>query len=388
MPLSLSQRVNEIAPSGSIQIASLISKLRREGQDIIGLNIGEPDFPAPPQVVAATAKAMKSGYTKYSLVAGEINLREKIAQVTNEVEKTNITKDNILVGNGSKQIIYNAFQAILNPGDEVIVPIPYWVTIPESVKLAGGVVKLVNCREDFTLDLEEIKKAVTNKTKAIYINTPNNPTGVVYSAKQIKELYEIARESDLYIVSDEAYEALSYDSELTTPYSINKDAFERTITIRSFSKTYCMTGFRLGYMIASESFISMVEKFQGHLCGNIPPFTQHGAVEALNNRSKILDPLYKEMKERRDLSYELFKQIFPCHKPQGAFYLFLDISPYIEAGIVKDDIEMVQYLIEKANVAFVPGSAFGLGGHIRLSYTATKKELKEAANRVSEVLKH
>lgn len=385
--MEVSKRISAIAPSGSIAIAAKIAKLRKNGEHIIGLNVGEPDFQAPDKVIQATVKALKEGKTRYSLVRGEDSLREEIARYYNRKFSRKISEENILVGNGSKQVLYNAFQAILDEGDEVIIPIPYWVTIPESVKLAGGVNIFVDSKENFHLDLEKIEAAITEKTKVIYINTPNNPTGVVYTRDELTALGELAKKHDLFIISDEAYEALVYDGEFVTPSTLSQDLFERTICVQSFSKTFCMTGFRIGYMIANEELISHIDRFQGHLCGNIAPFSQYGAAQALKSEDEIVTPLLKEMRERRDLSYELFSKLFPCHRPEGAFYLFLDINPYIQSGLVKDSAHMVEFLIEKAKVALVPGISFGQEGYIRLAYTATKSEIEEAFNRMSEVLK-
>jgi len=385
--MEVSKRIAAIAPSGSIAIAAKITKLRKNGEKIIGLNVGEPDFEAPEKVISATVKALKEGKTRYSLVRGEDTLREEITNYYNRKYTRKISEENILVGNGSKQILYNAFQAILNEGDEVIIPIPYWVTIPESVKLAGGVNVLVDTKDNFHLDLDKIKASITEKTKAIYINTPNNPTGVVYTKEELLSLGEIAKEHNLFIVSDEAYEALVYDGNFVTPSTLSQDLFNRTICVQSFSKTFCMTGFRIGYMIANKEIISHIDRFQGHLCGNIAPFSQYGAAQALKSENEIVLPLIEEMRERRDLSYDLFSKLFPCHKPEGAFYLFLDIKPYIEAGLVKDSAHMVDFLIDQAKVALVPGSSFGQEGFIRLAYTADKNDIQEAFTRISEVLK-
>ncbi|EQC45560.1 pyridoxal phosphate-dependent aminotransferase [Bacteriovorax sp. Seq25_V] len=382
----LSNKILAIAPSGSISIAQAITELREKGEKIIGLNVGEPDFKTPEVVLNATKKALDSGRTKYSLVSGERELRDAIAKYFFARTGTVIGAQNILVGNGSKQIIYNAFQAILNDGDEVIIPVPYWVTIPESVKLAGGVSKFVPSQKDFHLDLDAIKAAVSKNSKAIYINTPNNPTGIVYNEKELLALGEIAKEHNLWIIADEAYESLTYDRKFVAINTLSEDLFERTICIQSFSKTFCMTGFRLGYMIANEVVIKEIDKFQGHLCGNVAPFTQLGAVDALAIHEQISFPLVEEMKKRRDITFELFSKLFDCHKPEGAFYLFLDISKYIKSGLVKNSAEMVELLIRDAKVALVPGSAFGQEGFIRLAYTASIDELKQAYEQIAKVL--
>ncbi|WP_412462944.1 pyridoxal phosphate-dependent aminotransferase [Halobacteriovorax sp. RT-2-6] len=384
--MKVSERVEGIAPSGSIQISAQITNLRNQGKDIIGLNIGEPDFLPKESILEAIYEALKKGKTKYSSVSGEPELRQAIASYFNKRCNTQIGPQNILVGNGSKQIIFNSFQSILDEGDEVIVPIPYWVTIPESIKLAGGKSVFVNSQEDFHLDLDAIKNAITPKTKAIYINTPNNPSGAVYTRKELTELGELAIAHDLIIVSDEAYESLTYDCEFVSPLMLGKEIADRSISIQSFSKSFCMTGFRVGYMIAKEEFIKKVDSFQGHLCGNIPPFTQYGAINAIEHSDEIIGDMLKTMHERKTRAYELFSQLFKVSKPQGAFYLFLDIKPFIEKGIVKDSIEMVQKLIEEAGVALVPGKFFGQDDYIRLAFTDSVERIEQAYENIKKVL--
>lgn len=384
--MKVSDRVEGIAPSGSIQISAQITNLRSEGKDIIGLNIGEPDFSPRESIIESIYQALKQGKTKYSFVRGEPELRNAIAKYFNHRCGTEIHADNILVGNGSKQIIFNTFQSILNQGDEVIVPIPYWVTIPESVKLAGGVSVFVNSLKDFHLDIEAIKNAITNKTKAIYINTPNNPSGAVYTREELTKLGNLAVEHDLIIVSDEAYESLTYGHEFVSPLMLSKEIADRSVSIQSFSKSFCMTGFRVGYMIAKEEFIKKVDSFQGHLCGNIPPFTQLGAVNAIENHEEIIGDMLNTMTTRRDTAFKLFSQLFEVSEPQGAFYLFLNINPYIEKGIVNDSVEMVQKLIAEAGVALVPGKFFGEDNYIRLAFTDTVERIELAYENIKKVL--
>lgn len=384
--MKVSDRVNGIAPSGSIQVAAQITNLRNQGRDIIGLNVGEPDFSPRESILEAIYEALKAGKTRYSYVRGEPELRSAIAGYFNMRCKTDIHQENILVGNGSKQIIFNTFQSILNDGDEVIVPIPYWVTIPESIKLAGGESIFVNSKENFHLDINAIKKAISKKTKAIYINTPNNPSGVVYTREELTELGKLCIEHDLMLVSDEAYESLTYDTEFISPLMLGEEIAKRSVSIQSFSKTFCMTGFRVGYMVAHEDFIKKVDSFQGHLCGNIPSFTQLGAVNAIKHQEEIIGEMLSTMKERRDVAFKLFSQLFKTNEPQGAFYLFLDITPYIEKGVVKDSMEMVQKLIEEAGVALVPGKFFGMDNYIRLAFTDTVERIELAYEKIQKVL--
>lgn len=384
--MKVSDRVNGIAPSGSIQISAQITTLRNQGRDIIGLNIGEPDFSPKDSILESIYNALKAGKTRYSYVRGEPELRTAIANYFNERCETSINSENILVGNGSKQIIFNTFQSILNEGDEVIVPIPYWVTIPESIKLAGGASVFVNSKENFHLDIKAIKDAITKKTKAIYINTPNNPSGVVYTREELKDLGDLCVEHDLVLVSDEAYEALTYDEKFITPLMLGEEIARRSISIQSFSKTFCMTGFRIGYMVANEEFIKKVDSFQGHLCGNIPSFTQLGAVNAIESREEIIGEMLTTMRQRRDVAYRLFSKLFKTNEPKGAFYLFLDITQFIEKGVVKDSMEMVQKLIEEAGVALVPGKFFGMDNYIRLAFTDSVERIELAYEKIQKVL--
>jgi aspartate aminotransferase len=382
-----SNRVSNIEQSKSIALSAKIEQLKSKGEKIIGLNVGEPDFPTPKPIIDATIKALNENKTRYSLVQGINELRTNISKYLNEKYSIDSTKEHILLGNGSKHILYLIFQTLLNDGDEVIIPSPFWVTFPESVKLAGGVPVIVDSKMNHQLDLDEIEKAITKKTKAILVNTPNNPSGAVYTKEDLNKVVELATKYDLKIVSDEAYEILTYNE--TTHInisSLSKEAFERTLTVQSFSKSFCMTGFRIGYLCASESFIKDVNKLQGHLSGNNCTFAQYGALAALEMNYSVVKKMTEELQVRRDLAYDLFNELFPHEKPQGAFYLFPNVEKNIEKLGLKSCEEFALYLLEKAKVAILPGSSFGKPGHIRIAFASSQEEIKQAYEQIKEVL--
>ncbi|MBG09318.1 MAG: aminotransferase class I and II [Halobacteriovoraceae bacterium] len=384
---SPSDRIKEIVPSKSLEIALKVLKLREEGHDVIGLHVGEADFDTPSTIIKSTQKALSENKTKYDLVQGNLELRQSIAQRFNYLNQGSITPQNIILGNGSKHILYNIFQSLLNPGDEVIIPRPYWVTFPESVKLAGGVPRFVAPSKGFQLDLDGIREAVGPKTKALVINSPNNPSGVIYPPHILSQLLTLAKEHDFMIISDEAYEGFIYDGERPfSLYSLDKKALNNTITVQSFSKTFSMTGFRIGYAIASNSWVTHLKNLGGHQVGNICTFAQYGALEALSLSEGEMRPYVHELQERRDLAFNLFSSLFDCYKPQGGFCLFPNISKYIEEGRFTSSQSMALEILEKAHVAVLPGEAFGLPEHLRLSFTPSKDDIKNAFQKIKDFL--
>jgi len=382
-----SKRINNIEISKSISLSAKIAELKSLGENIIGLNVGEPDFETPPQIIQATIKALEENKTRYSLVHGLNELREKISDYLNKKYALVTEKEHIFIGNGSKHILYLIFQTLLDEGDEVIIPSPYWVTFPESVKLAGGKPVFVETNSNFQLNTQAIRDAITDKSKAILINTPNNPTGAVYSKSDLQEIVKIACEFDLKIIADEAYEILTYDNtEHINIASLSKEAFKRTLSVQSFSKSFCMTGFRIGYLCADKEFIQDVNKLQGHLSGNNCTFAQYGALAALEMDPEIINGMTRELESRRDLAYELFNQLFPMERPKGAFYLFPNVEKYIEALNLKNCEEFALYILEKAKVAILPGSAFGMEGFVRISFAQSSDEIRAAFNRIKGIL--
>lgn len=378
----ISDRVLSIEESKSVALASVVQRLRSEGKTIIGLNVGEPELPTPKVVIEATKKALDEGQTRYSLVPGIVTLREKIAERSQKKLAFDVKPENIIVGSGSKNVIFSVLQAIINPGDEVIIPLPYWVTFPESVKLAGGIPKSVMPGKNFSLDIDAIRKVCSQNTKAIIINSPNNPSGAIFSREQLQEIAALAKEFDFYIIADEAYEAILYpEASFTHIACLDEETRKRTLTIQSFSKSYLMTGFRVGYLVASEEVVKMVNRFNSHMLGNISVYSQVGALTALTHEDKILGDLLPEMKKRRDLAYELFSQIFDIQCPEGAFYLFADVSSFLEKS-GETDIEFAARILEETQVAVLPGSAFGLENHIRICFAVPTEQLQLAYDRL------
>lgn len=380
----LADRINSIEESKSIGLSATLSDLRDRGEKIIGLNVGEPEFATPPQIIEATKKALDENKTRYSLVQGISELRLAIVKKLRKENDLDVTEKNVIIGNGSKQILYNIFQTMINPGDEVIIPAPYWVTFPESVKLAGGIPIIVNTK-NHQLDLISIKNAITSKTKMIIINTPNNPTGAVYPEEDLRKLAEICVKKDIFIVSDEAYERLVFDQKHVSIASFGPEIFQRTLTVQTFSKSHCMTGFRLGYLVADELIINAINKLQSHLTGNNCTFSQYGAIEALQMDSSIIDGMIDIMKKRRDLAFNLAKDIFKVIQPSGAMYLFPNVDEFMGERFI-NDIEMANYILEKAKVAVLPGSAFGQPNHLRICFAAHEDDIKEGLRKIKEVL--
>lgn len=384
--LTLSDRVNQVEESKSVQLASVIARLRSEGEKIVGFNVGEPDFSTPDFILEATKKALDEGHTRYALVPGENFLREAIAQKLSKDQGINAKKENICVSNGSKQVLYSLFQLICNPGDEIIIPCPYWVSFPEAVKLAGGVPVFVPS-DSAKLNLEDLKKKISSKTKAIVLNSPNNPSGHVYPKEVKEEVVRLCRENNLYLISDEAYETLVFESEqFVGPAGYADKDLDLTLIVQSFSKSYCMTGFRLGYVAGPEHLIKGMIKLQSHLCGNVPVFIQKGALAALENESLITEKMRTTFKKRSELAYNLCKEIFPnTERPAGAFYLF----PKIQDELIQkygSDEKLALHILEAGKVALLPGSFFGSPGFLRICFSTSEEEIILGFQSIKECL--
>lgn len=384
-PYKLSERTLNIAESSTTKLMGEVQQRKAAGEKIISFNAGEPDFDPPEVILKATEEALLNGKTKYGAVPGELALRKAIAHKLTTQNKVEVSAENILIGNGSKQILYMIFQGICNPGDEVIVLKPYWVTFPEGIKLAGGVPVFVDTVEHQP-DLEAIEAAITPRTKAILINSPNNPTGAVYPEATLRALGEMAVKHEVYLISDEAYEGLIFHgAEHVSVASLSPEIARWTITTQTFSKSYCMTGFRVGYMAADVSVIKALSKMNSHLTGNVCTFAQYGAVGALEADPQIFSDMQKTFEQRLDLAYPLCQEIFECVKPAGAFYLFPDVSAYLGDRFA-DDQALAAHLLSEAKVAVVPGSAFGAPGHLRVSFSTGEADIKQGFAQIKAAL--
>ncbi len=374
----LSKRIAEVPVSRTVHLSGVIDTLRRQGEDIINLGIGEPHEPPHPDIIGKTVDALNAGKTRYGPIGGLPELRGAIAQAFKGYDSRNI-----LITNGSKQALFMALQVLCNPGDEVIIPRPCWVSFCEQIKLAGGLPVLVDTRAH-QLDPVAIQKAINPRTKAIIINSPNNPTGAVYPKEDLLKIAEIAETKDLCLISDEAYEAFVYDGLAhSSPFDF-PHARNRLIVVRSFSKTHAMTGFRIGYAAADEKIITAMARLQSHLTGNVCTFAQYGALAATACDPAPIDKLRNGLQKKRDLALEMLKDL-PCPVPQGAFYLFPDISPFLK----KDETaEMfAEKLLRQTHVAVAPGEAFGADGHVRICYAVEEQQLMEGLSRMNRFIR-
>jgi len=376
--MRFSDRIEAVTESRTVQFTSLLARRAADGMSTINMAVGEPEHETPHPVIAATKQALDDGKTRYGSVQGIKALKSRLSE---QIEGYN--EENIIVCNGSKQALYAIFQALCNPLDEVIVPRPYWVSFSEQVKLASAVPVFVDTVAH-QLNCRAVSEAVTDRTRAIIINSPNNPTGAVYPFKDLRKIADIAISRDLFIISDEAYCAFLYEDSLWEGFSSMEDIRDRLLVVRSFSKTYGMTGFRVGYVAAPREIITALARLQSHLTGNVCTFAQEGSLAALFLDPRLLEENCARLKEKRDLAYGYACRLFNCIKPGGGFYLFPDVSQYLKEGRTSEDF--AAHLLEKGGVAVVPGEAFGMGGHIRISYAVPEKELIEGFKRIASVL--
>lgn len=390
----LSDRMKKFSGSPTSALIARVAELRKEGKDILSLNVGEPDFGTPDNIKLAGMKAIIDNFTKYTPGSGILELRQAIARKLKDDNNVAYTANEICLTVGAKQAVINALFAVCNEGDEVIVPIPCWVSYTEMVRLAGGTPMLVPVSEkDFTLDLAAIEDAITPRTKAIIICTPNNPTGAVYSKESLRDLASLACKHDFYIIADEIYEKLIYDGETHfTAASISPEVWEKCITINGFSKAYAMTGWRLGYVAANREVIEAVKSIQSQTTSAASAISQKAAVEALNGPQDDLYKMVAEFDERRKYVHQRLNTMagVHCEVPKGAFYLMPDVSAHFgksyEGKVIKNAIDLASFILEKVEVALVPGEAFNAPGKVRISYSNSRENLKNALDRVEKAL--
>ena len=390
----ISKRIQEVEPSRTVELTNRIAAMKREGIPVIGLNVGEPDFDTPAHICRAAEKAIEEGFTRYTPVMGVPELREAIASKLVEENRADYAPDEITLGPGAKQCIYAALLALCDPGDEVIIPCPCWVSYTEMVRMAGGVPVTVRTAEDFSLDLTSIAQAVTDRTKAVIINTPNNPTGAVYSRESLEELALLAQRHDFYIISDEVYESMVYDGrEHVSVSSLSGDARRRTVLINSFSKTYAMTGWRLGYLAADREVVKAVNVVQSQMISSVNSVSQKAGIAALQGSQDCVRAMAAEYDRRRCFLHERLCGIegIRCRKGKGAFYLLPDVTDYLgreyNGKRIEDDLALAEFLLDKARVAVVPGSSFLAPGHLRITYAASMETLEKAADAMEKALR-
>ena len=384
----ISDSLKRIKPSPTIAVTQKARELKAAGKDVIGLGAGEPDFDTPDNIKKAAIRAIKAGETKYTTVDGTLKLKGAIIKKFKRENNLKYLTDEITVGTGGKQVLYNAFMATLNKGDEVIIPAPFWVSYPDMVLLAGGKPKIVKCSETegFKLTPQKLKKAISKKTKWLILNSPSNPTGAGYTKNEIKNLSKVLiKNKKIHILSDDIYEHITYDNfKFFTIAQISK-LKNRTITMNGVSKSYAMTGWRIGYAGGPKEIIKAIKKIQSQSTSNPSSISQAAAVEALNGTQKFIKKRSNAFKQRRDFVVKSLNKIsgISCLKPNGAFYVFPSCKKLLgKKTKLKNDSDFVKKLLEKSNVAVVQGSAFGLDGHFRISYATSMKKLKVAMKRI------
>ena len=376
--MKLSDRINSVEESQTVQFTRLLKQLRQQGREIIDLAVGEPQLTTPIQVIESTKRALDEGMTRYGTVSALHELKSGLAQQFDGYDD-----HNMIISNGSKQCLFSIFQVICNPSDEIIIPRPYWVSFPQQVIIAGGKPVFVDTR-NHQLDCEAIEQAITSRTRAILVNSPNNPTGAVYPAKDLEKIARVALAHNLYIISDDAYGLFVYDGIIAVCLFDFKMIRDRLIVIRSFSKAYNMTGFRIGYMAAPPEIVAAIGRLQSHLTGNVCTFAQHGALAALDMDESIFAGWRNGLEKKRDYAYSRANKLFDCIKPRGAFYLFPDVSHDLKDG--RTAVDLAAHLLENYGVAVVPGEAFGVPGHIRISYAVSEDNLVSGFEKIAEAL--
>ena len=389
----LAQRLGRIKPSPTIAVTTRAAELKAAGRDVIGLGAGEPDFDTPEFVKKAANAAMARGGTKYTAPAGTPALRQAICAKLKRDHGLDYQPGQVIVGNGGKQVIYNALMATLDPGDEVVIPAPYWVSYPDMVMLADGkpVIVVGAADKGFKIQPDDLERAITPRTKWIILNSPSNPTGAAYSRAEMKALTDVlVRHPQVWVLTDDMYEKIVYDGfEFCTPAQVEPRLFERTLTMNGVSKAYCMTGWRIGYAAGPTALINAMDTIQSQSTSNASSISQAASVAALNGPEDFIARQNEVFKQRRDLVVSMLNQAngIHCPRPEGAFYVFPSCAGVIgrktpEGKVLETDTDFVTYLLESEGVAVVQGSAFGLAPHFRISYATSTEALEEACRRI------
>ncbi|MFN3962950.1 MAG: pyridoxal phosphate-dependent aminotransferase [Fimbriimonadaceae bacterium] len=385
---SLALRTECLGPSPTLSISARAKAMKAAGTDVIAFSVGEPDFNTPEPICEAAMAAIRKGHTKYTASAGIPELRAAIAEHLRTFNGISADPSEVIVSCGAKQSVYQTLQVLINPGDEVILFAPYWMTYRDQVNLAGGKVVEVatTAANGFAPSMDDLRAAITDRTRAIIVNSPCNPTGGVYSRQVMKEIAAVALRHGLWVISDEIYEHLIYEGERTSMAALGKEIAEQTITISGFSKTYSMTGWRVGYAHAPKPVATALSNLQDQVTSNPTSFAQYGALQALQTSAQEIAAMRESFRSRRDLMVKLLQQIpgVIVDVPAGAFYVFPDVSAYLSDAC--DDVQLVNELLEEVGVATVPGSVFSGPGHIRLSYAVSPDEIERGVARIGEAL--
>ncbi len=390
----ISEKAKSISPSSTLAIDAKFKQMKADGIDVVGFGAGEPDFDTPQYIKDAAIQAIKDGKTKYTPAAGTVELRKAICKKLKEENGLDYTPDQIVVSNGAKHALVNVFQAILNPGDEVIIPAPFWVSYPEMVKLADGIsVELQTKEEDeFKFTADEFREAITPKTRAVILNSPSNPTGMVYTAKELEEIAKVAVEHNIYVVSDEIYEHLIYEGKRASIASVSPEMKDLTIIVNGVSKTYAMTGWRIGYTASHPEIAKVMANIQSHAASNPNSIAQAATVAALGGGKEEIAKMKQAFCERRNYMVEKINSIkgVSCLRPHGAFYVLMNISQLkghtIDGRKINTSDDLAEVLLEKAKLAVVPCSGFGADDFVRWSYATSMDTIKEGLSRLEKFI--
>lgn len=391
----LSDVMNRITPSATEKTSALANSMRREGTDVISFAQGEPDFDTPANIGAAGCDAIRGGFTRYTDVPGIPELKDAIAEKFLRENGLSYGRDEIIASNGGKQVLYLLFRCICNPGDEVILPTPCYVSYADQICLSGGSPVFVPTSEErnFRLCAEDIRPFLNERTKAVVVNSPNNPTGAVCSEADLREIAALSEERGFLVVTDEVYEHLLYDGLRHVSFaSLGEDAKKRTITVNSLSKTYAMTGWRIGFAGGPAPIIGAMAKLQGHVSGNVNAMTQKAAIEALRGPQDAVEFMRERYESRRNLMVGLVNAVpgLRCTAPQGAFYLFADVrglcGRHWSGGVLRNDVDVAEFLLREAHVAVVPGEAFAYGGFVRFVFAKSDDVIREGLARVARAI--
>ena len=395
--MKLSEKALGIKPSSTLSITEKAVILRSEGKNVISFSIGEPDFDTPEHIKKAAVDAINAGFTRYTAAAGIVELRKAVAKKLKEDNGLDYDYTQIVISNGAKHSLINALMAIINPGDEVIIPAPYWLSYAEMVRLAGGtpVVVYMDQNEGFALTRKVLEKGYSDKTKAVIITTPSNPTGIVMDEGELREIADFAVEKDIAVIADEIYEKLIYseDKKHISIASLNKEIYDRTITINGVSKSYAMTGWRIGYAAAPAPIAKLMSSMQSHMTSNPNSIAQKAALAAIEGPQDCVEDMRKQFAKRRDYIYDRVVNMpyVKTVKPEGAFYLFVDFSgtygKSYKGTVLESAAQIGAILLDEKLIAVVPCADFGMPDHIRLSYATSIENITEGMNKLEEFLK-
>ena len=393
MEISISNKAKGISPSPTLAIDSKFKMMKKEGIDVVGFGAGEPDFDTPEHIKAAAIKAINDGFTKYTPASGTMELKNAVVNKLKEENGLSYEASDIVISNGAKHSLVNAFMAILNPGDEVIIPAPFWVSYPEMVKLADGVPVFVETTEakGFKFDIADLKKALTDKTKALVLNNPSNPTGMLYTKEELKEIASFAVENNIYVISDEIYEALVYDGKesFVSIAAFGDEIKDLTIIVNGVSKTYAMTGWRIGYTASNSKIAKAMSNIQSHATSNPNSIAQAAAVAALTGPKDEIYKMKDAFFERRNHLVDLINKVdgVSCIKPDGAFYVMMNISSLLgkkfEDKVIDTVDTLCDLLLSEVKLALVPGTGFGAPDFVRWSYATSMENINEGIRRLT-----